>query len=111
MVIRGVVFDMDDTLYLERDYVRSGFAAIARDARPVRRRERPASTRGSGRPSAGVRGDTFDRLRDAFPEVASRRSTAGLVDVYGHTRRRSPSRTGPARRSTAWRPSACGWAS
>ena len=26
---RGIVFDLDDTLYLERDYVRSGFSFIA----------------------------------------------------------------------------------
>ncbi|MGH9118455.1 MAG: HAD family hydrolase, partial [Acidimicrobiales bacterium] len=26
--MRVVVFDIDDTLYLERDYVRSGFAAV-----------------------------------------------------------------------------------
>ena len=25
----GIVFDLDDTLYLERDYVRSGFSFIA----------------------------------------------------------------------------------
>ena len=28
-MIKGFVFDLDDTLYLERDYVRSGFCAIA----------------------------------------------------------------------------------
>lgn len=28
MAVRLVVFDMDDTLYLERDYVRSGFEAV-----------------------------------------------------------------------------------
>jgi putative hydrolase of the HAD superfamily len=28
--LRCVVFDIDDTLYLERDYVRSGFAAVSR---------------------------------------------------------------------------------
>ena len=28
--IRCVVFDLDDTLYLERDYVRSGFFAVGR---------------------------------------------------------------------------------
>lgn len=28
----GVVFDLDDTLYLEREYVRSGFRAVARRA-------------------------------------------------------------------------------
>ena len=33
MAIRCVVFDLDDTLYLERDYVRSGFAAVAAWAR------------------------------------------------------------------------------
>jgi len=30
VTIRCVVFDVDDTLYLERDYVRSGFAAVGR---------------------------------------------------------------------------------
>ena len=29
---RVVVFDMDDTLYLEREYVRSGFRAVASTA-------------------------------------------------------------------------------
>lgn len=29
-MIKGVVFDLDDTLYLERDYVYSGFRAVAR---------------------------------------------------------------------------------
>lgn len=30
LAVRGVVFDLDDTLYSEKDYVRSGFAAVAR---------------------------------------------------------------------------------
>lgn len=30
-MIKGFVFDLDDTLYLERDYVYSGFRAIAKD--------------------------------------------------------------------------------
>ena len=29
--IRGVIFDLDDTLYSEKDYVRSGFRAVASD--------------------------------------------------------------------------------
>jgi putative hydrolase of the HAD superfamily len=29
MPIRAAIFDLDDTLYLERDYVRSGYAAVA----------------------------------------------------------------------------------
>lgn len=28
--IRGIIFDLDDTLYSEKDYVRSGFKAVAR---------------------------------------------------------------------------------
>lgn len=32
MVIRGIVFDIDDTLYDEEQYVRSGFHAVARAA-------------------------------------------------------------------------------
>ena len=33
--VRCVVFDVDDTLYLERDYVRSGFHAVAQWMAPV----------------------------------------------------------------------------
>ena len=111
MVIRGVVLDMDDTLYLERDYVRSGFAAIARDAgRSAAEIDRLDAWLWAAF-EAGVRGDTFDRLRDAFPEVASRRSTAELVDVY---RAHAPAiALSDTTRETLDRlaASACGWAS
>jgi len=33
VTVRCVVFDVDDTLYLERDYVQSGFAAVGAEAR------------------------------------------------------------------------------
>jgi putative hydrolase of the HAD superfamily len=33
--LRAVGFDLDDTLYLERTYVRSGFVAVARTLEPV----------------------------------------------------------------------------
>lgn len=59
---RAVVFDLDDTLYPERAYVRGGFEAVAAWA---------AETFGESAPTvfdelwamfeAGVRGDTFDR--------------------------------------------------
>lgn len=56
-----IVFDLDDTLYLERDYVRSGFAAVA---------ARLAIELGAaswfdslwGLFESGERGKTFDRL-------------------------------------------------
>ena len=55
MTVRCVAFDLDDTLYLERDYVRSGFWAVGRwieshvavtdfDAGP----QRHCSSRGGG---------------------------------------------------------------
>ncbi len=76
--IRGVVFDMDDTLYLERDYVRSGFHAVSEQL--------PDSGRAFSRLwewfETGVRGDTFDRLLKAEPQWATRVTTAALVDVY-----------------------------
>ena len=55
-----VVLDVDDTLYLERDYVKSGFDAVGRH---VRRRigiEGFGDTLWSGF-LEGVRGDAFDR--------------------------------------------------
>ena len=76
--IRGVVFDMDDTLYLERDYVRSGFHAVSEQL--------PDSGRAFSRLwewfETGVRGDTFDRLLKAEPQWATRVTTAALVNVY-----------------------------
>jgi hypothetical protein len=32
--LAAVVFDIDDTLYLERDYVRSGFGVVSRAIAP-----------------------------------------------------------------------------
>lgn len=60
--LQAVIFDMDDTLYLERDFVLSGFAAVAAWA------EHQLSipqTEGLSQLKAyfeeGVRGDTFNR--------------------------------------------------
>ncbi len=69
------IFDIDDTLYLERDYVRSGFNAVGNEI---------------GIPAfgqkcwelfeCGVRGNTFDLARQAFPELTI--ETKALVDIY-----------------------------
>lgn len=71
-----VVFDIDDTLYLERDYVGSGFRAVGRLAQDrwglpgLERRCRDLF-------DAGVRGDIFDRVLPEKPEVVK-----GLVSAY-----------------------------
>lgn len=78
---RVVVFDLDDTLYLERDFVRSGFAAVGEWLR---------AHRGVGDFAAhawdlflaGRRGDVFDR---ALPELGLEPQPAlirRLVAVY-----------------------------
>jgi len=85
MVIRGAVFDVDDTLYYERDYVHSGFRHVADlVGRSAGERNAVASWLVAAF-EAGRRGDTFDRLRAAFPAIAERFSVESLVRAYrGH---------------------------
>jgi putative hydrolase of the HAD superfamily len=87
---RAVVFDLDDTLYPEEAYVRSGFRAVAEEA---------ARLYGVAADEAnaelvrlfedGVRGDTFDRwLRargiheDAAGLVAAYRSHSPVIEPF-----------------------------
>jgi putative hydrolase of the HAD superfamily len=79
--VRCVVFDIDDTLYLERDYVRSGFAAI----------DRVVSERfGAGGFAIqawelfeqGIRGNTFDLALRACGVEASPADIESLVTAY-----------------------------
>ena len=81
MVTRGVVFDLDDTLVFERDYVRSGFRHVAGVI---------AARAGASADEvfdllwsdflAGVRGDAFDRALARFP--APDLAVADLVEAY-----------------------------
>ena len=81
---RAVIFDMDDTLYLERDYVRSGFRAVASSSpNPDGIYQQLWSWF-----EAGVRGDTFNRILAEEPEWAADVTVADLVAVY---RNHSPS--------------------
>jgi putative hydrolase of the HAD superfamily len=78
---QAIVFDLDDTLYSERDYVLSGFQAIAAWAETSSRI--PASEAFQELKSLfdrGVRGDTFDRWlrqRKLPPDLVST-----LVSTY-----------------------------
>lgn len=69
--LQAVIFDMDDTLYLERDFVFSGFAAAAAWAEAelgIPQAEGIAQLKAYF--TAGVRGDTFNRwLADHGLEV------------------------------------------
>jgi putative hydrolase of the HAD superfamily len=78
---RCVVFDVDDTLYLERDYVRSGFAAVERWARTE------LAVPGVGEQAwsafeAGHRGDLFDRALAALGIAPEKSTVERLVEIY-----------------------------
>ena len=79
----AVVFDLDDTLYLEKDYVVSGFRHVANavseycDA-PM---QETFNFLWYGF-EAGVRGDAFNRLLARYRSLATRWTVEQLVEVY-----------------------------
>ncbi len=79
--IRVVVFDLDDTLYPERDYVLSGFAAVDRwlvaQCGVIGFYERAHALF-----SAGQRGRIFDEVLTQLGLPAAPARVAELVDVY-----------------------------
>jgi len=84
-MVSVIVFDLDDTLYLERDFVRSGFAAVDRWVS-----DRFAISGFFDRAwalfEAGRRRDIFDRTLSALAIGTSPELIGCLVDVYrGHT--------------------------
>ena len=85
---RAVVFDLDDTLYPERAYVRGGFEAVARWASETMGEE-PQAVMDElwAMFESGVRGDTFDRWlrgRGRTPET----DRAAMIDAYRRHRPR-----------------------
>ena len=81
-MIEAVVFDLDDTLYLERDYVRSGFAKVAETLEALGiARARVVFEHLWREFEAGRRGDAFDSLSLDFP-FDDRISVLDLVDLY-----------------------------
>jgi putative hydrolase of the HAD superfamily len=75
------VFDIDDTLYLERDYVRSGFTAAGAWAR-TELGVADFGDRAWAAFEAGVRGRIFDEVLDACGVRDDASVVPRLVDVY-----------------------------
>lgn len=80
MTLEVVVLDVDDTLYLERDYVRSGFEAVGVHL------ERVAGVSGLAAAAwdefeRGARGDVLDRALERLG-AAGVRPVAELVAIY-----------------------------
>lgn len=83
---KGLILDLDDTLYLERDYVRSGFSHIASHLN-----EHGVATAAhifdflwSGF-EKGERGSAFDALFRRWPDLGEFETVDSLVEEYrGH---------------------------
>jgi putative hydrolase of the HAD superfamily len=80
--IRAVVFDLDDTLYLERDYVRSGYHAVADALRARLAVDEPFEDWLWRRFRAGRAGGAFDALSEQFALDLSADQIRDLVTVY-----------------------------
>lgn len=81
MTRRVVVFDLDDTLYLERDFVRSGFEAVDRWL-TARFGARDFFERAWQLFVAGRRGDVFDQVLPRLGLEAEPQLIRQLVAVY-----------------------------
>ena len=83
--ISAVVFDLDDTLYAERDYVYSGYGAVADYLRKTADRDEDFRSWLWERFLAGRYGGAFDELNDYFALDLSDGRITELVSVYrGH---------------------------
>jgi putative hydrolase of the HAD superfamily len=110
-VIEVVVLDVDDTLYLERDYVRSGFGPSAATRRKTTTWRAWGTWHGqSSRPGGGATSSTACFAASGSP--STRRSSAPSSRCTGSTSPRSPcsrtrssSSTGCARRPSGWQSS------
>jgi len=90
-LIQAVVLDLDDTLYLERQYVRSGYDAVAEHLRGRRGRADRFEEWLWQRFCSGRTAGAFDALSEAFGLHLTADGIAELVAVYrGHSPRIEP---------------------
>jgi len=94
--IRAVVFDMDDTLYAERDYVRSGYEAVGEHLRGRLGRDDRFEDWLWRRFCAGSAGGAFDALNSERGLGLSEAQIAELVEVYRQHRPKIHPRAGVA---------------
>jgi len=85
-MIRGVAFDLDDTLYLERDFVRSGYGAVARTV--AERIQVPRETIFRLMWDRFVTGnrDAFDTLLSAYSDAKRHFTVEQLIQIYRNHR-------------------------
>ncbi len=82
-MIKGVVFDIDDTLYLEQDYVKSGFAEVGHYIGNKAGINQGEVFRYLWKSYLnGIRSNTFNHLLDDYPVLGSQFEIPELVEVY-----------------------------
>jgi putative hydrolase of the HAD superfamily len=81
-VIQAVVFDLDDTLYAERDYVRSGYRAAGGHLREALGRDEAFEDWLWQRFQAGQTSGAFDAMNEHFGLGMDAGAIAALVGVY-----------------------------
>jgi putative hydrolase of the HAD superfamily len=84
-MVRAIVLDLDDTLYLERDYIRSGFRAVASF---VQHRSGLDQDQISGDLwklfEGGLRGNTFNCFLQNHSSLRDKCEISDLVQIYRH---------------------------
>ncbi len=80
--IEAVIFDLDDTLFPERQYIQSGYAAIGRHLRKTLGRDDPFAQWLWLRFEAGTAQGAFDALSERFELGLSKLQIGELVEVY-----------------------------
>ncbi len=80
--IQAVVFDLDDTLYAERDYIRSGYRAVCRSLQRTLERDDAFDDWLWRRFESGRAGGAFDALNEHFQLGLDAGAIVQLVGVY-----------------------------
>ena len=82
MPIRAAVFDLDDTLYLERQYVRSGYKHVSEllTSDDAKRRELFEFLWDLFKEEGSQ--DAFEMLYEEYPEICNGRSADDLLDAF-----------------------------
>lgn len=84
--IQAVIFDLDDTLFLERDYVRSGYRAVAMELAQSVGKDLPFEQWMWNRFLAGQSAHMLNGLNDHFGLGLSHDQINELVEVYRNHR-------------------------
>lgn len=81
LTAKTIVLDLDDTLYLERDFARSGYAAVGQSLSHLVEPGKFADTCFELL-ALGHRGDIFDRALDRFGIAERERDVEAMVRTY-----------------------------